>query len=34
MRIDSGFKLIIALLALAVGFMLPDIFEFIKTLFA
>ena len=34
MRIDSTFKLLLALIALFVGFMLPDIFEFIKSFFA
>lgn len=33
MKIDSGFKLIVALIALFVGFMLPDIFNFLKSLF-
>ena len=33
MKIDSTFKLVIALIALFVGFLLPDIFEFIKSLF-
>lgn len=33
MKIDSLLKLIIAMVALALGFFLPDILEFIKTLF-
>lgn len=33
MKIDSFLKLIIAMVALVVGFFLPDIFEFIKNLF-
>ena len=32
MRIDSTFKLVIAIAALVVGFCLPDIWEFLKTL--
>ena len=33
MKIDSTYKLILAILALFVGFNLPEIFEFIKSLF-
>ena len=33
MKIDSTFKLILAIGALFVGFCLPDIWEFIKALF-
>ena len=34
MRIDSWQKLILALMALFIGFNLPEILEFIKNLFA
>ena len=33
MKIDSGYKLILAILALGVGFFLPDIWDFVKALF-
>lgn len=33
MKIDSTFKLVLAMIALFVGFLLPDIFDFIKSLF-
>ena len=33
MRIDSTYKLILAIVAMIVGFNLPEIFEFIKSLF-
>ena len=33
MRIDSTYKLVLAILALAVGFFLPDIWSFLTSLF-
>lgn len=33
MKIDSTFKLVLALIALFVGFCLPDIWDFIASLF-
>lgn len=33
MKIDSGFKLIAALLGILAGFYLPEIFNFLKALF-
>ena len=33
MKIDSTFKLVLAMIALFIGFLLPDIFEFVKSLF-
>ena len=33
MKIDSTYKLILAIAAMIVGFNLPEIFEFIKNLF-
>ena len=33
MKIDSTFKLVLAMFALFIGFLLPDIFEFVKSLF-
>ena len=33
MKIDSTYKLILALMSLAIGFMLPDIREMLKTFF-
>lgn len=33
MKIDSGFKLILAAIGLAVGFMLPEIWDFLISLF-
>ena len=34
MKIDSTYKLILAIAAMFVGFNLPEIFEFIKNLFS
>ena len=34
MKIDSTYKLILAIAAMIVGFNLPEIFEFIKNLFS
>lgn len=33
MKIDSTFKLVLAMAALFVGFCLPDIWDFIRSLF-
>lgn len=33
MKIDSTFKLIVAMIALFVGFNIPEIFDFLKRLF-
>lgn len=34
MKIDSGFKLILAVIGLGIGFMLPEIWEFLTSLFS
>ncbi len=33
MKIDSGWKLIIALLGFGLGFLIPDLWEYIKAFF-
>lgn len=34
MKIDSTFKLVLALVGLTIGFMLPDIWSFLVSLFS